>query len=262
MTARGSLVIVGTGIRSVAHCTLEARSAIESADIVFAQVPEALGMHWLRQLNPSLVSLDDLYASQPHRAATYGAMVERILAAVRAGKRTCAVFYGHPGVFVSPSHQAIATARAEGFDAQMLPGVSAEDCLFADLGVDPAEHGCQAFEATSFLFYRRGWDPTASLVIWQIGVAGDHTLTLREPAPGALAALTDLLLKKYPPDHRVAIYEAAMMALAETRIEWLPLRELPLARTRTFSTLYVPPYGHVEVNHAVLARLGLREDQI
>jgi len=30
----------------------------------------------------------------------------------------------------------------------MLPGISAEDCLFADIGVDPGIYGCQSFEAT------------------------------------------------------------------------------------------------------------------
>src|SRR2546429_6584747 len=45
-------------------------------------------------------------------------------------------------------------AREEGFEAEMLPAVSAEDCLFADLGVDPGDEGCQSFEATSFLLFR------------------------------------------------------------------------------------------------------------
>jgi hypothetical protein len=35
----------------------------------------------------------------------------------------------------------------------MLPAISAEDCLFADLGVDPADHGCPSYEATDFLVH-------------------------------------------------------------------------------------------------------------
>src|SRR3546814_12671609 len=34
-------------------------------------------------------------------------------------------------------HKAIAQARAEGLEAHMEAGVSAEDCLYADLGIDP-----------------------------------------------------------------------------------------------------------------------------
>ena len=54
-------------------------------------------------------------------------------------------------VFVQPSHESIAIARLEGFSARMLPGISAEDCLFADIGLDPGKDGCQSFEATDFL---------------------------------------------------------------------------------------------------------------
>ena len=50
---------------------------------------------------------------------TYEEMVDVMVETVRAGKTVCAVFYGHPGVFVLPTHRAIATLRAEGFKAMM-----------------------------------------------------------------------------------------------------------------------------------------------
>ena len=68
----------------------------------------------------------------------YARIVGDILDAVRGGASVCAAFYGHPGIFVTPSHDAVRRARAEGYPARMLPAVSAVDCLFADLGVDPA----------------------------------------------------------------------------------------------------------------------------
>ena len=136
----GSLVVVGTGI-GFARITLEARAAIAAADAVLYLVPDHVSATGIEALNPRAQSLHGLYEEgAPHRAA-YERMAEAILEPVRAGKRVCAAFYGHPGVFVLPSHDAIRRARAEGFDATMLPGVSAEDCLVADLGVDPAAHG-------------------------------------------------------------------------------------------------------------------------
>jgi Tetrapyrrole (Corrin/Porphyrin) Methylases len=80
-------------------------------------------------------------------------MVNRIIKYVKRDLRVCAVFYGHPGVFCTPSHESIRIARKLGYRATMLPAISAEDCLFADLGVDPGKHGCQSFEATDFLVY-------------------------------------------------------------------------------------------------------------
>ena len=110
-------------------------------------------------------------------------MTEAILEPVRAGKRVCAAFYGHPGVFVLPSHEAVSRARAEGFDASMQPGVSAEDCLVADLGVDPGVNGLQSYEAGDFLRRRPATEPTTALVLWQIGVVGARTHTANVAAP-------------------------------------------------------------------------------
>ena len=93
---------------------------------------------------------------------------------VRSGCNVLGIFYGHPGVFVSPSHRAISIARSEGFAAKMLPGVSAEDYLFSDLGFDPAAPGCMTQEATSLLIYNKKLDPSVHNIIWQVGAVGVH----------------------------------------------------------------------------------------
>src|SRR5882757_8356319 len=91
---------------------------------------------------------------------------------VRAGHHVLGIFYGHPGVFVSPSHRAIAVARQEGYDAKMLPGISAEDYMFADLEFDPSLHGCKTCEATEILLRDKPLDPTIQNIIWQVGSVG------------------------------------------------------------------------------------------
>src|SRR5205809_2021168 len=48
-------------------------------------------------------------------------------AGARGGSLTCLACYGHPGVFVYPSHEAIRRARAEGYVARILAGISSED---------------------------------------------------------------------------------------------------------------------------------------
>ena len=63
------------------------------------------------------------------------------------------MFYGHPGIFAWSPHKVIKVARAEGYQAHMEPGISAEDCLYADLGIDPGRCGCQHYEASQLLFY-------------------------------------------------------------------------------------------------------------
>src|SRR5439155_2475209 len=108
------------------------------------------------------------------RRTTSAHITRTIVRQRRARQDVSAALYGHPGVFVYPSHEAVSRARADGFAARMLPAVSAEDCLFADLGVDPGATGCQSYEATDFLLRQRQVDPTAALILWQVSVIGER----------------------------------------------------------------------------------------
>jgi len=257
----GSLVIVGTGINTLAHCSIEARAHIEQAEKLVVHVPDPLGMSWLRELHPDLIDLQATYRQGANRADAYELMVRAIVEQVEAGFHTVAVFYGHPGVFVSPSHEAIRRLRKTGLPARMLPGISAEDCLFADIGIDPARHGSAHYEATRFLFYTLPINTAASLIIWQIGVVGDHTLTTTTPATGGLRALQHKLLRDYPADHRVAIYEAPTLAITEPRIDWLPLAEFADARVTQISTLFVPSVAKPQPDWQTLSAMGLTAEQ-
>lgn len=256
--SRGSLTVVGTGIKLAQHCTPEARNVILSSDIVYAAGGDPITQHWLATLNGNLVSLHDVYRAGRKRDEVYEDMVETVLAGVRAGKSVCAVFYGHPGVFVYPSHEAIRRARAEGFEARMLPGVSAEDCLFADLDVDPGSLGCQSYEATDFLINARRFDPTAALILWQLALVGDQTRRLLESDPKRLQVLADVLMEYYGPEHLVAVYEAAALAVTRPRIQWVALAALHTSDVLQHSTLYVPPKGAPSPSKKRLALLRAR----
>lgn len=238
----GSLVVVGTGI-GFARITLEARAAIAAADEVLYLVPDPVSASGIETLNPRAQSLDDLYEEGASHSEAYERMAEAILEPVRAGKRVCAAFYGHPGVFVLPSHDAIGRARAEGFDAMMLPGVSAEDCLVADLGVDPARNGLQSYEAGDFLRRRPAIEPTTALVLWQIGIVGARTQTANISAP-ALPELVELLTARYPAGHRAVVYEASSYPGVAPIVRELRLDELGADTVTLASTLYVPPVPH------------------
>jgi len=234
----GRLSVVGTGI-GAARLTDEARAAIEAAEDVLYLIPDAISVHAVLGLNPRARSLEHCYVEGEHRREAYARMVETILAPVRAGRSVCAAFYGHPGVFVLPSHDAVKQARLEGFEATMLPGISAEDCLFADLGVDPAEAGCQSYEATRFLERRPTIEPRAALVLWQIGVVGsaNHSADFHAPR---LRELVDRLRELYPDEHEVVVYEASSYVGIPPLIRPTPLADLAAAVTPA-STLYVPP---------------------
>lgn len=255
METTGSLACVGLGMMLGAHLSPRARSHIESADVVFAAVSDPVVELWLQGMHPDVRSLQPFYGEGKSRKQTYREMVAAMLEPVRAGKRVCGAFYGHPGVFACVPHRAIAAARDEGFRAHMEPGISAEDCLYADLGIDPGTVGCQHYEASQFMFYLRRIDLAAYLVLWQIGNAGDLSHARFTTPADYKALLVELLLDQYPPDHRVTVYEAATLAFAAPRMETVALRDLAGVPLHMHSTLVVPPCQPLQRNEAVLARL-------
>src|ERR1043166_2834267 len=152
-TLKGVLAVVGTGIQAGRQLTREGAAWLTNADKILFCVSEPLTRDWILGFRPDAEDLAKFYADGKDRRHTYEEMVEAILAPLRAGNRVCAAFYGHPGIFVSPSHEAVRRAREEGYRAFMLPGISAEACLYAELGIDPAEHGCLSYEASEWLVF-------------------------------------------------------------------------------------------------------------
>ena len=241
--AGGSLVVVGVGIAGVHQVTPEAEAYMRRAQRLFYLVLDPITETWLRSVNPKASSLHDLYGTGKPRRRTYREMTARITAAVAAGEQVCVAFYGHPGVFVQTTRDAVRAVRRAGRPARVVPAISAEACLYADLGVDPAVSGVQAFEATDFLLYRRRIDPSSALILWQIGVLGDTTT--RDPKlpyrADRMAVLARRLMRDYPARHRVVLYEASTFPGRPPRIERVGLAALARAPIRPLMTLYVPP---------------------
>jgi hypothetical protein len=237
--------------------TLEAIAWIKQADKVLYVVGDPIAEAMIKTLNPDgAESLSGMYAVGKPRIDTYNEMIERILSCVRAGMVTCCACYGHPGVFVYPSHESVRRARAEGFVARMLPGISSEDCLFADLGVDPGIRGCQSYEATDFLANGRRIDPTSSVVLWQIGVVGDATFKTQGYDLSALPLLIERLLQYYPPNHPIYLYEAAILPGCEPTVVPVTVATLGHVPLSAGYTAYIPPAYETTADPAMYYRMN------
>jgi uncharacterized protein YabN with tetrapyrrole methylase and pyrophosphatase domain len=252
----GSLTVVGTGIEIGGQLTPQARAAFAGADEALYLVADPVAVRLLERVNPQARSLHGLYREGKDRLVTYGEMVETMLAPTRAGRDVCAAFYGHPGVFVHPARVAINRARSEGLRVRMFPGISSLDCLFADLGLDPAVSGCQIYHATDFVLYRSPPDMRAFLVLLQISVIGQSAHVERADW-SRLSVLVEYLQEFYPPEHEVIAYEASPLPLIAPVVERLPLSGLAGAELNFGMTLVVPPAAKAEADPTMLARLGL-----
>lgn len=251
MTEPGRLIIAGSGIRAVGQLTLETVAWVEAADVVCYVLADPVTERWVLDHARAAEDLSRLHDPEQVRLFSYATMAARLVDHARRGKTVVGLFYGHPGVFTSPSHWAVELARSEGIEATMLPGVSAEDCLFADLGVDPGQGAFQAFEATEMLLTKREPASDAHVVVWQIGVIAAQQLV----AGAGLRAFTDYLLGFYPADHEVIHYRAPQTVLGKPLHQTVRLADLPTVAASVTSTLYVPPVRRREIDASQVAAL-------
>jgi uncharacterized protein YabN with tetrapyrrole methylase and pyrophosphatase domain len=256
---KGSLMVVGTGLQ-LRHVTQESAEIIKNADKVLFIVADPVTETWITEINSTAESLKGYYAEGKNRLITYKEMVAQIMKYVHEKLNVCAVFYGHPGVFAFPSHESIRQAKAEGYDARMFPSVSAEDCLFSDLGIDPSTTGCQSFEVTDFLVYKRNFDTSCSLILWQIGAIGDiaYKGLNDQQKHNNIQILSEYLQKFYKPSHEIIIYEASQFCICDPVIQKIPLCKLASGKITGISTLYIPPQNSSSTDKEMLLKLGIR----
>lgn len=255
--SESGLVVVGSGIQLGRHLSARCMSEIQEAERLLVLTDgAAFGM--IAELRPDLIDLRVHYAPGKDRRQTYREMEAAIMAEVRTGKRVCAVFYGHPGVFADVPHAVVRKAREAGFSARMEPGISSEACLYADLGIDPGRHGVQSIEATQFLVEDRQIDTRSLLLLWQVALTGDIACTRFHAEPREIEKLVERLLLDYPPDHEVILYEAARLSIEPFRADRMPLRDIASAHYEEYTTLVIPPCAPRPVDPAARLMQAMR----
>ena len=255
----GKLTVVGTGMTAISQLTREAEHCLFNAEKVFYLLTDPHTESYIKQLNATAECLKRHYehGTGKPRLWAYQDMVDTLLAPVRGGQDVCAAFYGHPGVFVYPSHEAIVQARREGYEAKMLPGISAEDMMVADLGIDPALPGLQTYEATGFVLLKPTIDSRIPLVLWQIGVVGLLT-SQAHTSQRNLDALGEILLRTYPEEHEAILYQASAYENIAPVLHVFALRDLARQDINALSTLYIPPLQHADPDPCRADLLGVR----
>lgn len=257
-----SLIIVGLGIEFLSHVSTQTKAYIEKSKKVLYLVNEPLTEKWLKDLNDSSESLQNIYGGYERRLDSYQAIADYIVDSIKKFKQVCVVMYGHPTVFAKPALDAAIKAKQLDVFVKILPAISAEDCLFSDCMIDPGEYGCQSFEVTDFLIHKRRYDCSSHLVLWQIGMLGNISHQLIEKNEKALHILVEYLTEMYDLEHRVTVYEAALYPTFHPRIEEITLKQLPSTKLSKISTLYIPPKEKAICDMDMLNKLGIRLDEL
>lgn len=235
----GSLTVVGTGIKFLSHLTMEAKTYIQKSEKVLYLVNDPAFKNWIQENNRNSESLDKIYFSFDHRKLAYEAITQYILQVLKTGVHLCVVLYGHPTVFAQPALEAAQIAKRSGYETKILPAISAEACLYADLMIDPGSCGSQNYEASDFLHTKKPYHTESHLILWQVGMIGETGLT-KPTTNQKIKELAEYLTQKYPKTHKVYIYEAAQYPTFPARIDQSALKDLPQNEFTTLSTLYIP----------------------
>lgn len=238
----GSLTIIGCGIKFMSHLTIEANTSIINADKVLYLVNEPAMSAWLALHAPQAENMMHAYADHRLRQETYAMITNMILRRLSEEIHLCVVLEGHPVVFAKPALDAVIEAKKQGYTTSILPGISAEDYLFAELAIDPGTTGCHSYEATDFLIYNRACDGYSHLILWQVSVIGMLKSNQKNVFYERNAQLlVNKLQRFYPSDHPITLYEGSQYPHIPSTISTILLRDLPKTTLSRITTVYVPP---------------------
>ena len=93
-------------------------------------------------------------------------------------------------------------------------------------------------------------------ILWQVGAIGISTCPSMPCATEGLRLLVEVLIRDYPRDHEVVVYEAAQLPVCRPKIVRAALADLPAAEVSSLSTLLVPPWGTAEYDWELIERLA------
>jgi hypothetical protein len=106
------------------------------------------------------------------------------------------------------------------------------------------------------MLYRRRIDPSAYLVLWQVGVAGDRSLTRFATGAEYRQVLVDVLIRDYAPDHAAIIYKVATLPTQQPRIERTTIAQLPNVDIDMHATVVIPPALSLQPDNEIRERLA------
>ncbi len=220
------VTIIGLGISSGEHLTLEGLRLLKSCDVIFA--PRGALPEPLLRLAADFRDTSAFY----HQPETERLLTEAVLAeAVGRSVAVCTV--GHPLIFDKPVAALKEACRRAGIPCKVMPGVSAVDAVLCELGFAADQEGFQARQAAHLPGTKI--DASLPLFIFRCNALAAKAGLARR----FVAAVT----KAYPPGHYASFVEAAHVPKRTAFVDSFPLKDLEnkLASAPAEATLFIPP---------------------
>ncbi|WP_367319774.1 SAM-dependent methyltransferase [Streptomyces sp. HUAS ZL42] len=236
-----SLYLLGSGIQSPLHLTVETQQALRICRKVFVLHADPAVMRSIEALGPEVIDVADMYEGLTMRQAAYKAIADRVVSEAAAAPPVAFLVHGHPLFLVSASEYMLDLAQRQSVRTSVLPGISSFDTLMCDLGVDFG-YGLQMFDTTTLLMH--GWipNPEVPMLLFQLATTMELRITKENRTGTALEPIVDLLAPLYGENH-----ETYLISSASSILETADVTRIPLAALQSESidltgrpTLYVP----------------------
>jgi tetrapyrrole methylase family protein/MazG family protein len=241
-TRAPDIYIVGLGIKSVQHLTLEAVGVLQICKKVLV-VDHGFGVpDFIRELGPEVIDLIPEYREGQHRLITYETMAAKVVNEAMRASPVAFAIYGHPNWLVFPTELITEAAHLLGLAVEVIAGISCIDTLVLELGIDPATHGLQIFEASGLVIGEVDINASVPCVILQVDAFKTERYSRSRIDRERLNPLCDYLFRFYPADHEVISVYSSTHALLRPVIRRYRIDDLPraFAEDTVSGTLYLP----------------------
>jgi precorrin-2 methylase len=261
--AEYDLVLMGMGIRGVAHLTLEAIGFLNRCrqgymvGLSQEEVDEfARGLHetLAGAVNiPPLESLSRAYQLGRNRALNYRDAARIILDALGRGGPVAYLTPGNPMTFDSVTQLLLEEASLQGYRVRIASGISSLDTILVDLRVEMAP-GMQVYDVSWAVAGHARLDTRFACLLLQSSVLLTRWPTVEKPARQmAIDTLKSYLLHFYPGDHQLALVRSGYQWLDCATVLWQPIDELgeELFEDYLGCSIWLPPLHQIELNSAL-----------
>ena len=253
------IYLVGLGVLNVDQITRETERVIRRSNEVLYVDTGVATRAFLESLCPRVTSLfETSYEEAGHRLNAYHHMAARVLDAALDHPPVTFAMHGHPIIGAYAPFLIKDMAGLLALEVLVLPGISAMDCLSAELMVDPCVAGMQMYEATDLLLRRRPLQPDVPALIWQIGCVETSLHTTRVSKPVRFERLRSHLLRFYHPGHGVSAVYSTPHPLMPSTVHRFALGGICDYAHLLHSgfTLFIPPAADRPIeDHELLRRI-------
>lgn len=254
------IYIIGLGINPEKQLSKEAKEVITDSEKVFCvTTKEELNELEESHGNKFYDLTKESYKKDELRLEAYFHMASKIIEESLVNGKATLALYGHPTVFAFPPYLIHRVAKLLNKKVKIISGVSAMDCLLADLVIDPATNGMLTYEATDLLMTRRMILPDVPLMIWQVGTVETSLYNTLQNTPSRFKKIKEYLLEFYPASQPVFAYFANSIKDQNSLVYTIKLGEIEDYASILGSgiTIYIPPaYKRTNIDEEILQNLN------